>query len=331
MAAELSWGGLLRGGLVLAAIWWAWAAYSWLTNEVDCRRRIVRLVIFAAMICMLIASLAVPKAFEGDAVIFATAYLGVRVLHVGLFAAASDDLDVRAAARALAPTAVLAPALLLIASGLGDALQLATWIVALAIDYVGGARRGISGWRLSPGHFAERYSLIVIIAIGESIVAIGVGAGKTALGGSELLCAALGVVLAACLWSDYFDEDLERVEHQLAGLGRAERNALARDAFPFLHLPLVAGIVLVALGVKQTLAHTHADLEIVAGLALCGGTALFLLANAAFRHRVLRQRSPARLAAAAACLALTALAVSTPAYVTLLAVVAAAVTLVAFE
>ena len=147
------------------------------------------------MICMLIASLAIPGAFEDDALLFAVAYLGVRVLHVALFLTATDSADVRASARALTPTAVLAPALLLVGCAFDADVQTAIWVVALLIDYVGGALRGIEGWRLSPGHFAERYGLIVIIALGESIVAIGVGAEDVSLDAAALASAALGVIV----------------------------------------------------------------------------------------------------------------------------------------
>ena len=305
MADDVSWGGLLRGLLVLAAIWWAWAAYAWLTNEVDGRRRGVRLSIFGAMIAMLLASLAIPRAFEADALLFACAYLGVRVMHVLLFAAGTGDVDVRQAARALAPVATLAPALLLVASALDGAAQSAVWIVALLIDYVGGALRGIGAWRLSPGHFAERHGLIVIIALGESIVAIGVGAAGIALHAGELAAASLGVVVSAALWWLYFDGTPEHVERRLHSLpaGRA-RNVTARDAFSFLHLPLVGGIVLFALGVKKTLEHVDESLELVPAAALCGGVALYLAANAGFRRRCLGIVERPLLVAAAACFAL---------------------------
>jgi low temperature requirement protein LtrA len=308
LSGDLSWAGLGRGLLVLALIWWAWAAYSWLTNEVDCTRQAVRVVIFASMICMLFTSLAIPGAFEGDALLFAVAYLGVRVLHVALFLTGTESVDVRASARALAPTAVLAPALLLVACAFDGGTQIAIWIVALLIDYVGGAVRGIEGWRLSPGHFAERYGLIVIIALGESIVAIGVGAEDVALGSRALISAALGVVVSASLWSLYFDDALPEVEHRLQHATGAARNLLARDSFAFLHLPLVAGIVLLALGVKKTLGEVDTSLQPVAAVALCGGAALFLAGDVAFRARSLGVVEAPRLVAAALCLALIAIA-----------------------
>ena len=331
MADDLSWGGLLRGMLVLAAIWWAWAAYAWLTNEVDGRRRGVRLAIFASMIAMLIASLAVPGAFEDDALLFALAYLAVRLLHIALFAVGSEHVSVREATRALAPTAVLAPALLIVASALDGTAQTAVWVVALLVDYAGAGLRGIAGWRLSPGYFAERHGLIVIIALGESIVAIGVGAEGIALETGVLLAAALGVVVAASLWWVYFDAALEGVEHRLEALTGRARNTMARDGFSFLHLPLVAGIVLLALGVKKTLEHVDEPLKDPAAVALCGGVALYLLADAAFRRRTLARAEPARLVAAVACLAVIPLALELDALVALVIVAAICAALVAVE
>jgi low temperature requirement protein LtrA len=331
MAEDLSWGGLLRGLLVLAAIWWAWAAYAWLTNEVDARRRGVRLAIVAAMVAMLLASLAIPGAFEGDALLFACAYLGVRVMHVALFAAASDDPGVRRAAWALLPTSTAAPALLIAASALDGAAQALAWIVALAIDYVGGALRGIEGWRLSPGHFAERHGLIVIIALGESIVAIGVGAAGIALDAGELAAAALGVVVAAALWWVYFDEALDGVEERLREASGRARNVMARDSFSFLHLPLVAGIVLLALGVKKTLGDVGEPLKVVSAAALCGGVALYLASDVGFRRRCLGALDVQRLVAAGACVALLPLATELPSLAALAAVAAVCAALVAYE
>ncbi len=205
------------------------------------------------MAAMLVAALAIPGAFEGDALLLAGAYLVVRVVHIGLLAEASEHVDVRQAARALAPTAALAPTLLLGAAALDGAAQLAVWGLVLALDFVGGGLRGIGGWRLSPGHFAERHGLVVIIALGESIVAIGVGASDVELGPGPVLAAVLGVTVAAALGWTYFDGVGARVEHRLRGLHGRERNTTARDAYSFLHLPMIAGIVLLALGIKKTL------------------------------------------------------------------------------
>jgi low temperature requirement protein LtrA len=332
LADDLTWGGLVRGLLVLSAIWWAWAAYAWLTNEVDGRRRGVRLAIIGAMIAMLIASLAIPGAFEDDALLFALAYLGVRLMHVALFAAGTDDVDVRDAARALALTSTVAPALLIVATAFDGTAQVAIWVVALVIDYAGAALRGIGGWRLSPGHFAERHGLIVIIALGESIVAIGVGAEGIVLDAGELLAAALGVIVAGALWWVYFDAALERVEQRLQSVpaGR-DRNVMARDSFSMLHLPLVAGIVLLALGVKKTLEHVDDELKLIAAVGLCGGVALYLLADVAFRRRCLGLVERPRVVAAAASLAVLPLATAIPALAALAVIAAVCAALVAYE
>jgi low temperature requirement protein LtrA len=331
LADDLSWAGLGRGLLVLALIWWAWAAYSWLTNEVDCSLQRVRLVIFASMICMLIASLAIPGAFEDDAVLFAVAYLGVRVLHVALFLTATDSADVRASARALTPTAVLAPALLLVGCAFDADVQTAIWVVALLIDYVGGALRGIEGWRLSPGHFAERYGLIVIIALGESIVAIGVGA-EGGLTTGSVVAAVVGVFISAALWWLYFDivalVAARRLEHAAPG---RERNDVARDSFSFLHLPMIAGIVLMALGFKKTLEHVDDALEIEIAVAMLGGLVAYLLAHVAFRWRTVHRLSTQRIVAAVVLAALTPVAIEVPALVTLALVLLVLVVLIVYE
>jgi low temperature requirement protein LtrA len=331
MAHDGSWAGIGRGLLVLAVIWWAWAAYAWLTNEVDASRRVVRLAVFAAMAAMLVAALAIPGAFEQDAALFAGAYLVVRLTHIGLFAEASEHVDVRLAARALAPTAVLAPALLFGAAALDGWPQALLWLVVIAIDQVGGAVRGIEGWHLSPGHFAERHGLIVIIALGESIVAIGVGAEDVELGPGPVTAAVVGVAVAATLWWTYFDDVPARVERRLHGLAGRERNTMARDAFSLLHLPMVAGIVLLALGVKEALPHVGDPLDVISAVALCGGVSVHLAGQAAYRHRCLGGSEHPRLLAAAACAVLIPLATSAPALVALAALALVGGLLVASE
>ncbi|MCP9487583.1 MAG: low temperature requirement protein A [Gaiellaceae bacterium MAG52_C11] len=331
LADDPSWGGLLRGLFVLAGIWWTWGAYAWLTNEVDSRQRGVRLAMLASMTAMLVAALAIPGAFEGDALLFGSAYLLVRVLHIALFAAGSDDVDVRQATRALAPTALLAPVLVVGAGALDGAAQLGVWALALGIDFIGGGLRGIEGWKLSPGHFAERHGLIIIIALGESIVAIGVGASELELTVRVVLAATLGMIVAAALWWTYFDDAGERIEHQLRSLRGRARNTMARDAYSFLHLPMVAGIVLLALGVKKTLGDVDDPLELVPAVALCCGTALYFLSQVAFRWRCSDRGYGQRLVAAGACTALTPLATEISALVALGALAVVCAALVAYE
>jgi low temperature requirement protein LtrA len=331
LADHATWGGLIQGLLILSAIWWAWGAYAWLTNEVDASRDAVQLAMFGSMAGMLVAALTIPRAFEDEAGSFAVAYLGVRVMHIALFAAGTEHVDVRMAARALAPTALLAPVILLVASQLEGWAQMTLWIVALGTDYIGGGLRGIEGWRLSPAHFAERHGLIVIIALGESVFAIGVGAAGVALDLSTIAAATLGIVVVATLWVTYFDRSTGQVERYLSALHGRDRNTTARDAYSFLHLPMVAGIVLLALGIKTTIAHVDDPLETVPSVALCGGVALYLLAQVAYRRRCRTPTGPQRLFAALASAALIPLVTAVPALAGLAALAAVCTALYVFE
>jgi low temperature requirement protein LtrA len=331
LADHATWGGLGAGLLILSSIWWAWGAYAWLTNEIDGSRNGVRLAMFSAMAGMLVAALAIPRAFEDDAGIFAGAYLAVRVLHIALFAAGTDNVDVRTATRALAPTALLAPVILLIAAQLDGWAQVALWVLALGIDYIGGGLRGIEGWRLSPSYFAERHGLIIIIALGESIFAIGVGAAGAALSLETITAAVLGIVIVAVLWGTYFDRSPGRVEANLHALQGRARNTTARDAYSFLHLPMAAGIVLLALGIKKTIEHVEEPLKVIPSVALCGGVALYFLAQIAYRYRCQDPPGLARLVAALACAALTPLVIAVPALAGLAALASVCAALHVYE
>jgi low temperature requirement protein LtrA len=236
------------------------------------------------------------------------------------------------AARALAPSAILLPSLLIAAAFLDGAAQAALWLVVLLVDYGTGGVRGIAGWQLSPGHFAERHGLIIIIALGESIVAVGVGLGGADLGAGEIVAASLGVVVAAGLWWTYFDGvsvAAERAVHD-APAGRA-RNTLARDSYSYLHLFMAAGIVLVALGIKKSLGAVDESLKLVPAFALCGGVSCYLLAQVALQRRSARTVDLHRLVAAAAGLGLVPLAVEASALLALTVLALLCVGLVAYE
>ncbi len=181
---------------------------------------------------------------------------------------------------------------------LDDLGQGAVWALALALDMSGPYLFGSEGWKLVPGHFAERHGLIIIIALGESIVAIGVGAG-TSLTWGIAAAAALGIALAAAMWWLYFDVVALVSARRLARApeGR-ERNELARDSYSYLHFPMVAGIVLFALGLKKTLGDVGDPLELVPAFALLGGVAIYLLGLVAFRYRHVHSINRQRLALA---------------------------------
>src|SRR5215211_7456326 len=254
LSNHLTWVGMLQAAALLTALWSSWAVYSWLTNAVPAEDVIpARLVIFAAMAAMFVASLAVPDAFGEYGVIFGFAYLVVWLLQVLLYALATGNTpQQRQAILRLAPGYVGAPALLIVAGFLDGYAQGALWAVALAIDYGVAVVRGVSGVRVHAGHFVERHGLVVIIALGESIVAAGVGASGVGLGVKVLVAAVLGIALAAALWWAYFDLVALYAERRLSAAQGEERARLARDSYSLLHLPMVAGIIFIALGIKQT-------------------------------------------------------------------------------
>jgi low temperature requirement protein LtrA len=331
MSEDPTWGGLGEGMLVLAALWWAWGAYAWLTNYIDTEQDLERLLMLAAMGAMLVAALATPHAFGDDALIFGISYAAVRWLHIFIFAEANEDVDTATAVRTLARTALPAPLLLIAAAFFDGAAQAAIWIVALAIDFSGPYLFGLRGFRVSAGHFSERFGLIVIIALGESIVAIGAGIAGVDLDAGLVIGAVVGIVLAAALWWAYFDVvaiAAERCFRELRGYAVVR---MARDSYAYLHLPMIAGIVLVALGVKKTLGEVNEPLKTVPTVALFGGIALYYAAHVGFRLRILGSLSRVRLVAALASLALIPIATEVDSLAALAIAAALASLVIAYE
>jgi low temperature requirement protein LtrA len=332
LADDPTWGGLLRGILILGAVWWAWVAYAWLTDSVDAEEGGIRLAMFGAMGAMLVVALTVPTAFEDDALVFAVAYLAVRLMHLVLYArGARDDPAVLGAVVRLAPTATFGPALLVLGAFLDDGPQVAAWVGALAVDWIGPALGRGRGWRVNATHFAERHALIVIIALGESVVALGAGAAGLPIDAGLLVTALLGVVILAALWWLYFDVVAIVAERKLSEATGVARALMARDSYSYLHFPMVAGIVLVALALKKTLAHHGDPLTIVPAVGLCGGLALYLLGHVGFRLRNVRSLNRHRLVVAVALVALVPAATKVPALAALAAAAALTGVLVAYE
>jgi low temperature requirement protein LtrA len=244
--------------------------------------------------------------------------------------ATAREPEQRQAILRLAPGFVGAPALLIVAGFLDGYAQGALWAVALAVGYGVPFIRGVSGFRVHAGHFAERHGLIIIIALGESIVAAGVGVSGLALGAGVIVAVVVGIALAAALWWAYFDLVMLTAEHRLSEASGEERARLARDCYSYLHLPMVAGIIFVALGVKQTLSHVEDPLGTVPAVALCG-VALYLLGHNAFRLRGVGSVSVPRLVATILCCALIPLAVSIPSLIILAVLALLLCALAAFE
>jgi low temperature requirement protein LtrA len=328
LVGDPTWGGVLRGMAVLAALWWAWAGYAWLTSTLDVDEGGVRLAMLGAMGAMFAVALAVPNAFGDDAVLFGVGYFVVRVLHLVLYGIVSrDDPDLRGALLRIVPTELLGASLLVVAGFVEGDARIALWAVALAVDYLGPALTNLRGWRIAPEHFAERHGLIVLIALGESLVAIGVGAGLE-LVPKVLVAAGLGIVVVSALWWLYFDVAAIFQRMQLSRASGVEQARLALDSFSYLHLPMVAGIVLFAFGLEAALHDVEHALDTVPAVALCGGASLYLLGHVASLLRATRRIFRRRTIGGILLLALIPVATAVPALVAL-ALVAAACSLVA--
>jgi low temperature requirement protein LtrA len=329
MSNDLTWRGVGHGMLVLAAIWWLWTGYAWLTNSLEPEQGVVRLGMFAAMAAMFLVALAVPGAFGGEGVLFAATYLVVRLINLALYGVTSrGDRDVSRALMRFATREAIAPVLILAAAFVDSPATEALWVIGLAVVYSEAVLNRGRDRNISPSHFAERYGLIVIIALGESVISLGVGAAHVSLGPGIVSAAILGVLVIAALWWAYFDVLAVVAQRQLSGTSGATQAQLARDYYRYLHLPMIAGIVLFALGLEATIEGVDKALSAVPAVALCGGLSLNFLTHVVQRIRLvyfIRHSTserpgyigPGRLAAGVSMLALIPTALELPALASL--------------
>jgi len=327
-----TWVGLAQAVFVLTLLWWTWTGYAWLTSVVDPEEGGVRIALAGAMAALLIAALCVPESWGDRAVEFAAAYAVVRLGHIALFTLASrDDPQLRQSVRMLAVSTAAGVTLLIAGAIAGGTAQAVLWAVALVLDAGPPLVFGTDGWRLSPAHFAERHGLIVIIALGETIVALGVGA-EAGLTVAVAAAAILGIVLVFELWWTYFDvvaiANVRRLVR--APVGRVQ-NAMARDVYSYLHLPLIAGIELAALGIHEALLHPKDHLHTVPAFALLGGVAIYFLGHVFIRLRGAGTLTRRRLAVALLLFALVPVAVEVSALAAIGGTAAILVVLIASE
>src|SRR5580765_2328473 len=305
--------GIGHAVLVLAALWWPWTGYAWLTNTVDPEEGLIGAALLVALIAMFVAALAVPHVFGDDGVLFGVAFLIVVAIHLSLYALAGrHERDLLLAVLRLAPW-TLGGATLILVAGFADGARTWLWVAALVCTYVGAALAGTTGWRVFPSHLAERYWLVLIIALGEAFVAIGIGVGKIGLG--EVAAAILGLLVATSFWLAYFDFFSIRGERMLADASGPDR------------------IGLFAFAMKTIIGHVHQELDYAVAFALCGGCALYVLTFSAVRSRVERRfaLSRGRFAAAVAFLLVLPLATAVPAIAALGLVTVIWVALHAYE
>jgi low temperature requirement protein LtrA len=312
LAADPTFAGIGRGVLVLAALWWAWTAYAWLTNIVDPEEGIIGAALLVALIAMFIAALAVPGVFDDEGVLFGAAFLVVTAVHAALYALAGrGNRNLLGAVLRLAPWTLLGATLIVVA-GLTDGARIWLWLAALAVTYFGAVLSGSTGWHVHPSHFVERHGLVLIIALGEAFISIGIGATGISIGPGEVMAAILGLLVATSFWLAYFDFFSIRGERMLGDRQGAERVALARDVYSYAHFPMIVGVVLFAFAMKTIVGHVGEELDSVAAFALCGGCALYLLTYSAIRIRVERRLSRGRSVAAFALLLLLPLTTVVP-------------------
>jgi low temperature requirement protein LtrA len=347
MADDPTWRGALRGVLVLGLLWFSWTAFAWLGNQAKADEGLLRAGLVVAMVSVFTVALAMPEAFHNKPgglygpLVFAAGFIVARSVHFGVYLlAAGDDAGLRRQLVRTSPPIAAWAALLVAGALAGESGRPVLWALALVVDYVGIFAGGTAGWRLpAPAHFAERHGLIIIIAIGESIVAIGLGAAAVPLAWPTLVAVILGLMVSLALWWTYFDVVATVAERTLVRAGPAERVRLGRDSYTYLHFPMVVGVIYLALGLKKVVTfvadsgqHDLGDpLTGVPLVAMYGGVALYLLAHVAFRLRNVGSVSVRRVVLAVVLLLLIPVAWRLPALAALGLLALLLVGLIAYE
>jgi low temperature requirement protein LtrA len=337
---------VLRGVLVIGVLWWCWTGYAWLGNIVRADEGLIRVALFVTMGGVFVAAITIPEAFDDGPgglhgpTVFALCYLVMRLVHLFMFWIVSrEDPELRGQVLRFVPSMAVGTTLLLIAAQTTGTTQTLLWLGALVGDYLGTALAG-TRWRLtSPGHFAERHGLIILVALGESIVATGIGIAKVPVSLPVVAAVLLGLAISGALWWAYFDVTSMLTEQALAEATGERQIRLARGGYTFLHLPMIIGIVLMSLGLKKAIGyvagvdeHTLADpLYGVPLAALYGGAALYLLAHVWFKHYLTGNLSVVRISVAVLLLVLAPVMALVPALVSLTVLAVVVMALVAFE
>jgi low temperature requirement protein LtrA len=337
---NLTWEGAGQAALVLLVVWWAWNYTTWVTNELDPDSIAVRMLLIALTLASLLLAVAIPQAFGAHGLLFAGAYVAIQVgRHTFLtFAAAgAGTLERERAGRIL--TWFVAAGALWIAGGLVEGHgRTALWVAALALDYaaplvlfwVPGLRR-LDGatWEVETAHFAERFQLFMIIALGETIVVTGATTSQLDLDLARVAALSVAFLATAAFWWLYFDYVARIAERRLELA--ADRTNLARDGYTYLHVVMVAGIIVAAVGDELVIAHPTDELTGAEVAAVVAGPALYLLGHTLFRLRMAGSLSWKRLGGALACLALGAVGTSVPALVLSTLVLGVLVAVIAAE
>jgi low temperature requirement protein LtrA len=305
---HLSVSGAAKTLFLLLVVWWGWSYTTWMTNFLDPDSTLVRVALLVVMLASLLMAIAIPEAFGQRAALFAVAYV---LLQVGRNAFVVAVCPPRSAVRntfaCILAWSVASGALYVTGGLLSGGPRVGVWLAALAIDFAGPVvlyrvpgrpRVTTTDWTIDSGHFAERFQLFIIIALGESIVITGATASELDIDLARATAIAVAFIGTAALWWLYFSYVAEIAARRLTLAG--DRGRLARDAYTYLHLPIVAGIIVTAVGDEIVIAHPGASLHTPELVALAGGPILYLAGHLLFRLRMAGSVSGRRLSAAAA-------------------------------
>ena len=282
LAREPTLIGLLQTMVIFGNVWWMYGGYAWLTNAVPPRELGVRLLLLVGMSGFLLIALAIPTAFGAGGIAFGVGYMIVTLVHTGVFMRTSQQTAIQALT-VLGPSNVITAVLLLAAGFTSGGLRWTLFVVSFVLHWATPYFSNTAGFRIRVGHFVERHGLILLIAIGESVVAVGIGLGTAALPTGRILTALLGLALAASLWWLYFNGDEERAAQAMEVAPEERRPWLAVQAFGFIFLPILGGIVVVAAGMKLAVVAYNEPATLATGLFLACGIAAYALGLVLFR------------------------------------------------
>jgi low temperature requirement protein LtrA len=285
LEAGLSWSAAAETALMLIALYWAWNYTTWMANWFDPETTAVRLILIVVMLASLLMAVAIPEGFGDRALLFAASYVGLQIARNAFVVAVTPPGPFhRNFQQILAWSVLSAP--LWIAGGLIDDARWPLWVAAMAVDLAaplvrfwlpGVGKTPHQQWQIDGGHFAERFELFVIIALGESIVLIGITASDVGLSASVTVALGLAFMSSTALWWLYFSDTARLLAGRIGASGFEETGALGRDVFTYLHLPIIAGIVLMAVGDELVIAHPDESLELSGAVTMLGGPALYLV------------------------------------------------------